>query len=82
MAIVKTTDTDQELILKVSNGDLAALKKIKSSWRFKNLEDIIRFALAVMVKSDDHAVSVKQSGEPTTLSPADELLEPQKTEGA
>ena len=79
MAVVKTTDTDQELTLKVTNGDIVALKNVKEKWRFKNIEDIIRFALAVMVKSDDQAVTVKQSGESTTLSPSDDLLEP-KTE--
>jgi hypothetical protein len=80
MAIVKTTDTDQELLLKVTNGDLAALKELQKKWKFKKIEDIIRFALAVMVKSDDVALTINQDGKSSTLSPANELLEPEKQE--
>ena len=75
MAVTKTTDTDQELILKVTNGDLTALKQIKSEWKFKKVEDIIRFALAVLVQSEDHSVTIKTQGKDAILSPNKELVE-------
>jgi hypothetical protein len=73
--ITKTQDTEQELGLNVTNGDLAAIKKIKDVWKFKKVEDILRFALAVMVQSEDHAITIKSGGKDSVLSPAKELLE-------
>jgi len=77
MAIVKTIDTVDELALKISNGDLSVLKQIKERWRFRNIEDIIRFALAVMIKADNHTLTILDNGKASNLSPADNLLEPQ-----
>lgn len=79
MAVVKSTDTDQTIDLSVTNGDLVALKEIKTKWKFKKIEDIIRFALAVMVQSDEPAITIKKGGKDTVLSPTKELLEEENT---
>ena len=78
--ITKTQDTEQELVLSVTNGDLVALNKIKAGWKFKKVEDILRFALAVMVQSEDHSVTIKSAGKDSVLSPAKELLDVESTE--
>lgn len=77
--IAKTIDTEQELGLTITNGDLAALKKIRADWKFKKIEDIIRFALAIMVQTEDHSVTIRSEGKDAVLSPAKELLEDKST---
>ncbi|MGH7202861.1 MAG: hypothetical protein ACREHC_00260 [Candidatus Levyibacteriota bacterium] len=76
MAIVKTTETEQELNLKVDNGDLAAIKDIKGKWNFKDKESVLRFALAILAKatSSNKKVYIDENDKKTALVPGDALL--------
>lgn len=75
MAIVKTTDTDTELVLTINNGDLTALNEVKKKWKFKSVEDILRYALAVMKKSEQNKVYIDENGTKIGYLPADSMLE-------
>lgn len=83
MAIVKIptdqtgiSDADlEEIQLKINNGDLVALKTIQEKWKFKDIESILRFAIAVLVQAEKSRVLIDQKGQPTALSPSDNLLQ-------
>jgi hypothetical protein len=76
MAIVKITETELELRLKVVNGDLTAIKNIKEKWNFKDKESVLRFALAILTKatSSNNKVYIDENGKKTALVPGDALL--------
>lgn len=76
MAIVKIIETDNELTIKVENGDLVALKQVQDKWKFKDKESALRFALAVLVKAAEggNKVMIEENGKPTSLIPGDSLL--------
>ena len=75
MAIVKTTDTDTELSLQINNGDLVVIKEIKQKWKFKSIEDLLRYALAVMKKAETKKVYVDVNGGRIGYLPADSMIE-------
>lgn len=68
-----------ELLLRINNGDLQALEDIKKKWKFKNVEDIIRFAIAILIKAETPKVTVTQGGNPVSFSPAGSLLDNDNT---
>lgn len=63
-----------EMMLKINNGDLVALKEIQQKWRFKNIESILRFAIAVLVQAEKQRVFIDTQGKPTALEPTETLL--------
>ena len=73
MAII-SKETDGELLLKLSDGDLAAIKTIKKKWGFRYEADIIRFALAVLIKADSASIVIEGGGKKQKFSPAESLL--------
>lgn len=70
-----TPNEEEELFLKINNGDLKALNILKTKWKFKTNEDIFRFALAILTKADKPSITVSEGGKPQTYSPARTLLE-------
>ncbi len=73
--ITKKEDSATNIDLSITNGDLAALKEVKNKWKFKNIEDILRFALAVMKKSEKNKIYVDENGTQVGYVPADSMIE-------
>ncbi len=83
MAIVRNESTPpngDELDLIVNNGDLQVLKETVERLNFRDEENMIRFALAVLARSATRAITVTdQNGVKVTLNPSSELLKPTET---
>lgn len=67
-------DKKDALYLEVDNGDLEALKEIVDKWNFKDKPSVFRFCLAVLKKSEDQKVSIKEGDKSIILTPNDSLL--------
>ena len=50
---VEQSDFDG-VLLGLSNGDLNALSEVVSKWNFKDEENFIKFAIALMIKSGEN----------------------------
>lgn len=74
MAIIINSQTNQEAKITINNGDLTALKEVETKWKFKSLAEILKFSLAVLVKTDDTTIYVEKNGVKQGFSPADHLL--------
>lgn len=57
-------------LMKIYNGDWAALQEITKKWNFKDEESALRFALAVLTQAEDGTLQIGDS----TISPAEGLL--------
>jgi hypothetical protein len=66
--------TEPELQLKFTNGDLKALEEVKKKWKFIDFENLLRFAVAVMSKAEKNKVYIDEKGTRIGYSPADNLL--------
>jgi hypothetical protein len=78
MAILRSGEpTDNELDLVVNNGDLRALRAIREAWGFKDEESVLRFALAVLSKTNQHVLYYQnEQGEKVGVQPADAVRQP------
>lgn len=76
MAIKKddTKSNDTQVNLTIDNGDFQALNKIYKEWKFKDIEGVLRFALAIMTKAKNGTVYVEdETGNKVALEPAESL---------
>jgi len=74
VAILKQTDDGNEIVLKINNGDLSALREIEKEWNFEDESGVFRFALAVLTKAKNKSVYVEEDGKKVALTPGDKLL--------
>ena len=70
-----SSDTTQELLLAVNNGDLEALRSAMKRFSFKDEESVLRFALAVLAKSATRSLTITDlAGARVSLNPSSDLL--------
>jgi hypothetical protein len=75
MAIKKLPEsTEHSITLSFDNGDLQALKDVIGKFNFKDEEAALRFALFVLLKSEDNGVTVTEGGNPTRYVPSQSSL--------
>jgi hypothetical protein len=79
MAIKKITTEvpfpEGAVVLNFDNGDFEVLNTIKTQWNFKDEESLLRFALAILYKSGEQAVCIKdEAGNEVTLKPSESML--------
>lgn len=86
MAIVRKLPADSEgesLPLIFTNGDLSALRAAVGRLGFKDEENLLRYALAVISKSATRTLTViDQDGKSIALNPSEALLVPTATAAA
>jgi hypothetical protein len=74
----KNDNNAPALDLSIANGDLNALKAVVKKWRFKNEESALRFAIAILTKSEKGVLSI--SGE--AVFPTNQLLKDDEDGGS
>lgn len=60
---------EQKIHLAFDNGDLQALRSVLTKYGFASEEALLRFALFVLLKSEDNAVTVLENGTPSRYVP-------------
>ena len=72
----KESRTEQGLtgIIKLDKGDLDALKDIMDQYNFVDQQALLRYALAVLLYSDDNKLYVSRDGSMLSLSASDQLI--------
>ena len=72
MAVLRESDG----VVKVTNGDLVALKEIKDKYGLKDESAVIVFAIGVLSQAGGRPVSIiKDNGSSQSLVPSDQLKE-------
>lgn len=76
MAIRELSDQSNDLkkVYELDNGDLAALGEVEKKWNFKDKESALKFALAILYKSEKPEIFIGLGDSKIPLSPADSLL--------
>ena len=76
--VITTDNIDQanSITVEFNNGDLEALKNIKSKWKFKDLESALRFGLAVLtITEKGKLLHETENDKIEKLSPTHDLIE-------
>jgi hypothetical protein len=74
MAINEKNITSEKGDLAFDNGDFAALNQLVESWGFKDRSSALKFAMAVLLKTDNKSLFVDQNGTHVKITPGDHLL--------
>ena len=60
--------------IQITNGDLAALKRIRDAYGLKDETDVVAFAIGVLDKSKGQGVAIrKEDGAAIRLMPSDNI---------
>lgn len=62
------------LFLGLSNGDKTAIEEAMKRWHFKDIESLVRYALAVFIKAEKGKLITEIGGNQINLVPNDSLL--------
>jgi hypothetical protein len=74
ISIKTNLDSQENLTIEINNGDLNALNEITETWKFKDKESALRFALAVLkVTKPGSLHQEKEDGSKSTLLPMESL---------
>lgn len=75
MAINIQSDQGDSLQITINNGDLKALNDIIASWKFKDKESALRFALAILAMTSSGSLyQGKPDGTKVALQPQEALI--------
>jgi hypothetical protein len=62
------------LFLGLNNGDKAAIEDAVKRWNFKDAESLMKYVLAVLIKTEDGKLIGHVAGSQIVLAPSDHLL--------
>lgn len=71
---IKSKTEGGKLILEVDNGDLEKLNQCMSSWKFKDHQSMLRFAMSLFLVSEDKNLWIKSEGKIQQIVPAKDYL--------
>lgn len=76
LKIIKEETDSGTLTIQLDNGDYKVLNEIVQKWRFKDRENALRFALAILSDTENGTLARKrEDGVHSLLVPTDEILE-------
>lgn len=76
LKIIKEEADSGTLTIQLDNGDYKVLNEIVQKWRFKDRENALRFALAILSDTENGTLARKrEDGAHSLLVPTDEILE-------
>lgn len=70
---VKSKTEQGKLILEIDNGDLEKLTQSMTKWSFKDHQSLLRFAISVLLVTEDHSLWIRQNGQQQPIAPAKDL---------
>lgn len=71
---VKSSSSESKLTLDIDNGDLSKLTEVMDKWKFKDHQSMLRFAISIMLLTEDKKLWMQSKGEQTQIVPADDLV--------
>ncbi len=80
MAIKKDVDlsSDDEVVIRINNGDLEALKRMQKLWHLRDEEAAVTFAVGIMrLAEHNKKIFIEPNGvdKPVLVNPGEKLLD-------
>lgn len=73
MAIKSTTEPNK-ITLEIDNGDKDKLTQCMDKWLFKDHQSMVRFAISILLVTEDKNLWIKTDGKVQPITPAKEYL--------
>ena len=78
MAVTATDillDTNEPAVqLVINNGDLEKINQVIKDWNFRDYQSFIRFAVSIMLDTEDKFLAIKKNTTLTPVRPSDALV--------
>ncbi len=71
---IKSKRENSKLILEVDNGDLEKLDQCMERWSFKDHQSMLRFAMSILLVTEDQSIWIKSGGKQDAIAPIRDLL--------
>lgn len=62
---------DGHMILDFTNGDIEKFDMVMKRYNFVDAQALIRFAVSLMLVTEDKVIQIKQNGQITAIEPAE-----------
>lgn len=72
--ISQNKEINKYLELRFDNGDLTKLDNVIREWNFKDYQSFFRFAISIMLVTEDKFLSILTNGEVTPIKPSSEYI--------
>lgn len=69
--IVEKDRKDGHMILDFTNGDIEKFDQVMKRYNFVDAQALIRFAVSLMLVTEDKVIQIKQDGQITAIEPAE-----------
>lgn len=73
MAIRSKQEADK-LVLEIDNGDQDKLGQCMEKWSFKDHQSLLRFAMSILLVTEERSLWIKTEGRQQAIAPAKEYL--------
>ena len=74
-------DSADEMVLKFTNGDIEKFKEVIALYNFVDAQALIRFALSIMLITEEKTIKIKKDGMIINVEPADHSVKKEETNG-
>lgn len=71
--IIENSDPSK-IILEIDNGDKEKLEQALEKWNFKDHQSLLRFAVSVLLLTEDHTLWINKDGNHKEIQPSDDLI--------
>lgn len=71
---IKSRHDGEKLILEIDNGDLEKLEQCMNIYSFKDHQSFLRFAMSIMIVTEDKSLWIKSDGKAQQIAPAKEYV--------
>ena len=72
---------DDEMILKFTNGDIAKFDEVMKKYNFVDAQALIRFAVSILLVTENKFVQIRKDGELMTVEPAEHSVKKEVSDG-
>lgn len=73
--------SNDEMKLKFTNGDIVKFDEVMAKYNFVDAQALIRFAVSMMLVTEDNVLQIKQKGKITPIEPADHSVKKENCNG-
>lgn len=80
MAVISDDTKDNEITLKIDNGDYIEFKKVMQKWKFKDHQSLMRFAISLLVLNENKYFPMKVDNQERDIVPAPHLIKEEYNE--
>ncbi len=74
MAVTIIAQKDDEITLKIDNGDLKKMEEVLTKWNFKDIQSFWRFSISILLQTEEKKLWIQENGNPILIAPADHSI--------